>query len=411
MALCTRGITTVVSAHENLDAMREHLAPPGTDRGMWAAAVAWVLEPHGMFAGWTRRADLDGTELSDRQMDRLMVRKSREHKLTLITRDGEVIKKKGPMEGVLPVIPEDFARRIISREEGRAMFLERLERAAIDWLTSEPVTTRAWSRCMSFSSSTSGSGNRLVPARCSPRRLDSVHSFQARERLLACQVGSSSGDRRIRVANTPLLRPLCVRAEGQHATDRDEQIRANTQVVRIVDGLVSPAKPPSPVQIRVAPREEPGVTAGCFIFSLRIRSGRSASTTYCSPIIADGHPPDLRGRPAQGRRQSQDRRARCRGHPHGACAKDVQGPPDVRPERRARDRVHDRRDQDAHERGLSTRRWRAQRDAASRHRRGFALRGPIAAVTATSTRAPSSSAWIPCGAHVSMSSSSASRSR
>lgn len=142
MALCKGRVTTVVSAHENLNAMLEHMAPPNTDRGVWAAAVAWVLEPHGVFDGWTRRADLDGEKLSDRAMDRLMVEKARDHQLTLVTRDAGVIKKKGPKQGVTPIEPEDYARAIISRETGRTMFLERLERAALAWLASEPLSAQ-----------------------------------------------------------------------------------------------------------------------------------------------------------------------------------------------------------------------------------------------------------------------------
>ncbi len=138
MALCKQGATTVVSKHENLNRMLDHLAPPGTERGLWTAAIAWVFEPGGVFAGWTRRAR--GRRGAQRLGDGpIHDRAARDHELTLITRDGLLIKKKGPKQGVMPIKPEAFAASIISRDDAQKIFLDRLERAVLLWIHNPPV--------------------------------------------------------------------------------------------------------------------------------------------------------------------------------------------------------------------------------------------------------------------------------
>jgi hypothetical protein len=139
MALCKQGTTTVVSKHENLKQMLNHLAPPGTERGNWTAAVAWVFEPGGVFDGWRRRMHEGGEGLSDRKMDLYMIEKAHENNLTLITRDGDLIRKKGPKGGITPIRPEQYAASIISRDDARAMFLGRLARAVMIWVYNAPA--------------------------------------------------------------------------------------------------------------------------------------------------------------------------------------------------------------------------------------------------------------------------------
>jgi len=129
MALCKQRATTVISEHENKNAMRRYLAEPGTDREVMSNALESMLFVNGLLEGWNRRMHPDGCHLSDRQMDLYMVEKAREHEMTLITRDVPVIEKKGPAGGVHPLTPEQYAAQYISWRDARDMFFERLGRA------------------------------------------------------------------------------------------------------------------------------------------------------------------------------------------------------------------------------------------------------------------------------------------
>ena len=138
MAFCTRRVTTVQYEHESLRNMLMRMAPPGTERGQWAATIAWVFEPGGMFDGWRRSADKDGAGLGDRARDRLMVDKCREHNLSLVTRDKGIPMERARAVGVVAVDPETYAAAVLTREIAREMFLERLDAAAIAWVVAEP---------------------------------------------------------------------------------------------------------------------------------------------------------------------------------------------------------------------------------------------------------------------------------
>jgi hypothetical protein len=129
MALCREGTATISYHHEvSRNALR--IAPPDTKLALPTKALFNALMPNGLFDGWTILQTTAGANLSNKARDRLMVDTCRDKNLRFISRDAGALEY-ARTQGVVGVSPEDYAAQILAIAEARAMFLARLDRAAL----------------------------------------------------------------------------------------------------------------------------------------------------------------------------------------------------------------------------------------------------------------------------------------
>jgi hypothetical protein len=142
MALAQQQVTTVSYQHENLNNTLR-LGPPGSPRGVWTAAVLYILGDGGVFDGWERHVTNHGAELSNRKRDKLITELCVEHRLTLITRDG-LLHRESIERGVPTFTPERYAARVVKmpRDWARHMFLARMRQAVDEYPSRYPAHER-----------------------------------------------------------------------------------------------------------------------------------------------------------------------------------------------------------------------------------------------------------------------------
>jgi len=129
MALCLQNTTTISYRDEMVDNSLR-MAPPGSRFALPTKALFNALIPHGLFDGWTIEMRSDGKALSTRGRDGLMSDICLAEGMDLVSRDGEACKR-AARKGVHHFSPEEYAARVIAIEDARAMFLKRLDRAAL----------------------------------------------------------------------------------------------------------------------------------------------------------------------------------------------------------------------------------------------------------------------------------------
>jgi hypothetical protein len=127
MALCRRNAVSVTFDHENLDNI-QRLAPPDSEVGGWTSTILYVLGDGGVFRGWHRLATSIGRDLTNRNRDRLMEKTSRDDQLILVSRDARARREATAMK-VDAVTPEEYAERVMTREDARTMFEVRSHQA------------------------------------------------------------------------------------------------------------------------------------------------------------------------------------------------------------------------------------------------------------------------------------------
>jgi hypothetical protein len=118
------------------------MAPPGTERGNWTAAIVYVLGDGGVFAGWEQLLTTDAASLSNRDRDQHIVRECSSDAMSLVTRDQQVIRE-ARSAGVDCDEPEPIAARTLNREDARAMFEQRLLSACDRYAAVGDIATRA----------------------------------------------------------------------------------------------------------------------------------------------------------------------------------------------------------------------------------------------------------------------------
>jgi len=129
MALCRRRAVTISYDHEVYRSIWK-VAPPNTRLALPTKALFNALMPNGLFNGWTMTLSNAGVSLGNRARDRLMVDLCRDDALLFISRDDDALGY-AASQGVLGVYPEHYAVDTMPLLEARAMFLSRLDQAAL----------------------------------------------------------------------------------------------------------------------------------------------------------------------------------------------------------------------------------------------------------------------------------------
>jgi hypothetical protein len=129
MALCRGRVVSVTYQHENVRNILR-MAPPGSTRGTWTAAILYIIVDGGVFDGWERMMTNQGAQLSNPQRDRFMIEQCRDHGMILVSRDREA-RDIAATEGVIAMLPEEYGASVLNDVQACEMFMGRL-RGAVD---------------------------------------------------------------------------------------------------------------------------------------------------------------------------------------------------------------------------------------------------------------------------------------
>lgn len=139
MALSRSGTTSISYEHESIKSMLR-INPVDGQGADWTRLILYCASDGGVFDGWEQRTTNDAEDLTNEERDDFIV-ESCTSGLIFISRD-EKARLKASERGVAQYTPEDFARTIISFDEARDMFQQRMLVAGKRYIESFPLSSR-----------------------------------------------------------------------------------------------------------------------------------------------------------------------------------------------------------------------------------------------------------------------------